>query len=184
MGTDKAILKLGGRTFVARVAAAMEPLVSELCLIGASDASEHPGLPATPDQLPGRGPLGGILTAIEHANSTDVLVVACDMPLVTTDVLRVLIDAIDADDDAAMPLLARGPLPVCAVYRRRVVAPLRHYLDEGHEKAQGFASRIRTRFVDVDAFRRVDPHGHGLRNINTPQDYADAERLEASTDAT
>ncbi len=77
------------------------------------------GLPARPDVEAGLGPIGGLWTALQWASERGddgVLLLGCDMPLVSEDLLRTIL----AWSDAA-PAVVRvgpgGPEPLCALYR-------------------------------------------------------------------
>src|SRR5947209_17482506 len=41
------------------------------------------GLPMVPDEVPGAGPLGGILTGLVHSPVDRIFVVGCDMPFLS-----------------------------------------------------------------------------------------------------
>ena len=53
------------------------------------------------DVLPGQGPLGGLVTALEYARSP-VLALACDMPLLTANCLTWLMNQAIGKDGAAV----------------------------------------------------------------------------------
>jgi len=78
MGADKAGLRLGGRTLLGHVRQAARGLSLPLREI-------------TKDSVPGCGPLGGILTALESSSHTAELFLACDMPFVSVDLLKLVL---------------------------------------------------------------------------------------------
>src|SRR5580704_16642455 len=92
MGRDKAWLELAGQPLVLRLARAVEPLVSAVTVIGPPERFESLGLAAIPDRIPARaasgesscGPLGGIITALNATQCSWNLVLACDLPYITT----------------------------------------------------------------------------------------------------
>ena len=91
---------------------------------------------ALPTASPGSGPLGGIETALTHTAADWNLVLACDMPAITAEFLRDLLDAAErAGADALLPAGPSGRLePLSAVYHRRCLATLRRALESGTRK--------------------------------------------------
>src|ERR1035438_9838611 len=85
MGRDKARLPFRGGDLVSAVIAAVASAAGNVTLVG------HPELPSIPDRYPGGGPLGGILTALNHTAADWNLIVACDMPEVSAAFLRELL---------------------------------------------------------------------------------------------
>lgn len=173
MGRDKSTLVLGEMTMVERVAAAMTPITSRVRLVGGF-AGGTGSWTVQPDLRPGLGPLSGIHAALTTAAAPAVIVVACDLPLVTTRLLCALIEQLSSGIDAVVPRLAGRAIPVCAVYRTSCVAAVNECLDRGELKAHRFVDALKTHFVEDEALARLDPEGLGLSNINTPSDLADA----------
>jgi molybdenum cofactor guanylyltransferase len=83
MGRDKALIEVDGRTLLDRALDKLEPHVQELLVIGDPGKYGHVGPFVFADDIPGVGPLGGILTAMRYASNDRLLVLACDMPNVT-----------------------------------------------------------------------------------------------------
>jgi len=102
MGRDKALLPFDGTTLVEHVAKivcqAVGSAPGSVALVGDPDRLSHLGLPVFPDELPGCGPLSGIYTALKITQTDWNVVVACDMPGVSADVLRALLRCAETAD--------------------------------------------------------------------------------------
>src|SRR5947208_16758174 len=74
MGMDKALLHLDGTTFLGRIVETLDRVVDEVIVVGRErlprDAARAR---VVTDELPGRGPLGGLLTGMHAARHADVL---------------------------------------------------------------------------------------------------------------
>jgi molybdopterin-guanine dinucleotide biosynthesis protein A len=159
MGRDKALLPYRGGTLAGAVAREVEAAAGSVVLVGRVEGVE--GFRAIPDHYPGEGPLGGILTALEHTAAEWNLIVACDMPGISTPLLRELLDR--ADGDGLVPLGPSGlPEPLCAVYHRRLRPVIEAAFGRGVRKV-------------TDAFPdsvRLIPLAGAFQNVNTPEDWA------------
>lgn len=178
MGRDKSTLVLGGVSVLERVGGAVAPLVGRLRVIG-DRLTDPKGYPVQPDLRPGLGPLSGIHAALTTAESSTVLVVACDLPFVTSKFLGGLIALLEQGTDAVMPRVSGRAVPVCALYRRACLEPLRACLDRGELKAQHFVAILATTYADEDVLEHLDPQGICLKNINTPEDFEQAQAIAA-----
>jgi molybdopterin-guanine dinucleotide biosynthesis protein A len=120
-----------------------------------------------------------LVSALEAAAGERVLVVATDLPLVTPDLLLALVAWPEAD--AVVPRTGAGSHPLCALYRRDAVLPIvRSRLAAGDLGLQALLDATDTRFLDAAEVERLDPEGHALANVNTPDDVARAERFFAA----
>lgn len=177
MGRDKSTLSLGGRPVVRRIGDAMSTLVTRVRVIGV--ARPLSGYAAQPDLRGGKGPLSGIHAALATAIAPAVIVVACDLPFVTTRFLRGLAERLEDGVDAVVPRASGRPVPVCAVYRTSCLATLEARLDGNELTAHRFVEALSARYVDDATLAELDPEGRCLKNVNTPRDYAEASRIAA-----
>lgn len=121
MGTDKAFVLLDGRPLVSLVVDAVRGagIVSVVVVGGDTHRLEALGLTVVRDDLPGEGPLGGILTALSEARRRGldtVFVASCDVPRLTSAVVVELLAALeDAAADVAVAVTTR-PEPLCAAW--------------------------------------------------------------------
>src|SRR5215510_7771945 len=83
MGTEKAALRIGDETLLARIVKRLRLALPEVYIVGPPHlAALTPGTVVIPDETPCVGPLGGLSTALAHATSQRVFVMGCDMPFV------------------------------------------------------------------------------------------------------
>ncbi len=153
MGRDKALLPWNGGTLLDHVAGVVREAVGNVTVIG---RGEHP------DVVPDCGPLGGLLTAFAASSAERVLLVACDMPNLTAELLRGLAetpgDAVVAETNGRLH-------PLCAVYSRKLEPEVALAIERKSLKMHDFLSRIQVKSWPVsDAML--------LKNLNTPEDFA------------
>ncbi|PSL05208.1 molybdopterin-guanine dinucleotide biosynthesis protein A [Haloactinopolyspora alba] len=119
-GRDKPALVVGGRTLLDR---AVDSCVDagELVVVGPPRPTDGTPLRWTREEPPGSGPLAALAAGLD-ALLTDppvVVVLAADLPAVTPELVRGLVEALPAEADALLVTDADGRLqPLLGVYRR------------------------------------------------------------------
>lgn len=181
-GGDKALMKLGEETLLARIVARVRPQVGPLVLNANGDLSRFApfGLPIAPDLIEGYvGPLAGVLTGLEwartHAPGCEyVASFACDAPFVPHDLVPRLFDAmLESNADMACATSGGREHPVFALWPVRLADDLRRaVVEEGVRKVDAWTGRYRLARAEF-ATDPVDP----FFNVNAPQDMAAAEAL-------
>jgi molybdopterin-guanine dinucleotide biosynthesis protein A len=117
--------------------------------------------------------LGGIETALYHAQYDDVLMVACDMPWLNVDLLQYMIDLRGETEkpvDIIVPRWQKFPEPLHALYNKRCLPEIAANLEAKRLKITGFYGRMRVRYVEREEIVRFDAHGRSFANINTPDE--------------
>lgn len=168
MGTDKALLAVGDppTPLAARVGAALRdagcPDVT--CVGGDLDALAALGLSVAPDDHPGEGPLGGLLTGLRIAALPTVVVLACDLPGIDGATIRGLLATLGSASSAqaAVPVVD-GRLQVHALaVRRSAQRPLADAFAAGERsltRALGHLDLVTTERLDPAALTDVDRPG-------------------------
>ena len=185
LGRDKTVQLFNGETLIRRVMrrASAAAGSSDVVVVVADDGQKDRPPADIPhrlvvDALPGSGTLGGIYTGLETARTEWALVVACDMPFLSTPLLRYM-TGLRNDVDAVVPVIGERPEPVHALYSRRCLPAISQRLQAGQLKAAGFLDLVRVRYVDEDDARRFDPQLLSFFNVNRPEDLARAIEIEA-----
>lgn len=170
-GRDKGSLIVDGRPIIARQLEALDPVTSRR-LIVANDATRYAvhGVTVVPDTVAGLGPLGGLHTALQTATTPALLVLACDMPFVTSQFLAYLEGRLGSAD-AVVPRAADGRHVLCAAFATRSVDAARAALAAGRRAIVDFLRDLSVVDVGPAEIARFDTAGRLLANINTEHDY-------------
>ena len=182
MGQDKALIPFLGRTLIERVLDRVSYLGDEILI-----TTNKPGryrflnLPLFPDVISGRGALGGLYTALSAAAGSLVAVVACDMPFANAKLLAAEVEhLIDSDYAAVIPRPENGTEPFHAVYHRQSCLPaIRAAIEADNWRVDSWFPAVNLYFMPAEELRRHDPEGIAFRNVNTPDELRDAERMAA-----
>jgi len=178
MGTNKALLPLGGRRLVDRAIDLLAPHVEDLFVVGPPEVFPFLHVPVLPDEIRQAGPLGGILTGLRHARFENSLVLGVDLPFLTGEVLDRVLAGVSSDTDVTIPRYHDTQETLCGVYSRRCITPIEGMLMAGHKAVLELLKRVRTRILEEESFQDLlatDP----FFNINTREDYEEAKRRVA-----
>ncbi|MCE9622050.1 MAG: molybdenum cofactor guanylyltransferase [Actinomycetia bacterium] len=164
MGRDKALLPVAGTAMAVLVADALraggcDPVVA---IGGDPDALGRLGLTTIADRWPGEGPLGGVITALEHFDDLDAVVVAaCDLPRLSSTTVAALVSALTIGTDVAMAVTDRQQ-PLCAAWRPSAAVHLSAMFAVGGRRLLDALGDLRV--VDVSVAESQ------LINVNTAAD--------------
>jgi molybdopterin-guanine dinucleotide biosynthesis protein A len=180
MGRDKARLPYGGTTLLNHVALTLAGVCGEVIIV-AETAGDYADLElptatrVVGDLYPGRGPLGGIVTGLRAADAGVHVVIACDMPRLQPDLLRLLTGSIGGFD-AVVPEIGGRLEPLCAAYHSRCANRLELRLLAGDLSLQSAMRALQLNLLDESLIRSIDPQLASFSNVNTPDDYGESLR--------
>jgi molybdenum cofactor guanylyltransferase len=179
MGSDKAALRLGGRTLLDRTISVLESVADEVLVVGprhhAPSASK---VRLVQDDVPNAGPLGGLLTGLRRVNGSYAVTVACDLPFLEADVLRFLLELAPAYD-AVVPRVDGQNQTLHAVYSRSIDTVIARHIARGQFSLDGVLPELNVRWVDVSELESAGLECRSFVNANTPEDWEAALRLAA-----
>jgi molybdopterin-guanine dinucleotide biosynthesis protein A len=179
MGQDKALMAFLGLPLIQQVVNRLAPIADELIV-----TTNHPddyrflGLPLFPDLKPGRGALGGLYTALSSATCETVAVVACDMPFASASLIEAASSLLVQEEaDVVIPDSGGGLEPMHAVYRRETCIPaIEAAIEADQWKLISWFPQVKVRILQPDEVKTYDPSGLAFWNLNTPEEFAEAEQ--------
>ena len=179
MGEDKALKPFLGRPLIQRVVDRLAPIADELLVTtNRPDDYAFLGHRLIADLVPGRGALGGLYTALASAHGDMVAVVACDMPFASPSLIQAAVRLLlEEDVDVVIAKTDEGYEPFHAVYRRATCVPaIQSALEADKWKVIAWFPSVKVRELSSDELKRLDPSGLAFSNVNSPEEFAEAER--------
>ena len=173
MGQNKALLTFRGKTF-------LENLIDEFSdfdeiLVSCKTENQYDlkkynkEIKLIPDQNPDKGPLEGIRRALEESKNDFVFVCAADMPLMTKEVPQYIADFFSSDYDAYVPLVDGRAQPLCAVYKKTLLAAVENQLKSDQLKLSLLFDKVPVKYIPME---KSSLNKNIFFNVNTPREYA------------
>lgn len=178
MGTDKAMLEFGDKTFLQRAWEVLSPVCEgrvRIVLNRNQPAADFSSFDIIRDIFPERGALGGIQAALVNSKSLWTVILACDLPMVSSETINELSKAALSSSDeiaAIVPRQEDGRLqPLCALYRPSLCLPALNELLHSQTTAsvRDFLKLVQTTYVE-NFITPIDQES-AFFNVNTPADY-------------
>jgi molybdopterin-guanine dinucleotide biosynthesis protein A len=142
----------------------------ELLVSGLPDLEYPPDARVVPDKVENGGPLVGILSCLAVAQSNLLLVLAVDLPNMSSTYLSSLVRR-SAPGCGVVPAIERDLEPVAAVYPVEAAAVAFTLLQQGQRSLQRFARQLEQRGL-VSIQKVASDEAALFRNWNSPQDLA------------
>jgi len=180
MGEDKALKLFLGRPLIQRVVDRLSPIADEVIVTtNRPDDYSFLGVRLFPDLKPDRGALGGLYTAVASASHSQVAVVACDMPFASPMLIETMSRLmVQNEADVVIPRSNDYYEPLHALYRRETCLPaIESAIDEDKWKVIAWFPQVKVHVMAGEEIKRLDPDGLAFWNVNTPEEFAKAERL-------
>ena len=181
MGRSKATLDWHGEPLAARVARVLARAVGAGQVVAVrAPGQDLPGLPGyvevVDDPAEGDGPLRGLAAGLAalQGRADVAFVSAVDVPFLDAAFVTAVLGAVGPQDDAAAPVAHGRRHPLAAAYRVALLPLCEELLAAGERRPNVLLDRVRTRSLEY-----AGPEPDALRNVNTPDEYAEANRREA-----
>jgi len=173
MGQDKASLQLGNDSLLNRAIRNMQPLFDAL-IVSVREPRDHLLFPQLCDRGHDRGPMAGIVTALERVDSQWVFALACDMPFISPEVVASMADK-RAGKDVVVPCVDHVLQPLAAFYSKHCLSMMRAQMNEGRRSLQTLIAQVNASIVSEDALKCFDPELLGFMDLDTQTDLIQAE---------
>ncbi|MEI7639694.1 MAG: molybdenum cofactor guanylyltransferase [Syntrophus sp. (in: bacteria)] len=172
MGTNKAFLAVDWERLIDRTVRIYRDIFDEIILV-TNEPHLYYDIDVTlvTDLVKHKGPLMGIYTGLFYATSDPVFFAACDMPFLSAEFIRYLLEQ-SRDADIVVPETADGFQPLHAVYSKSCMGTIQRLLMQDKLKVTGFYKGMKLKAIGPDAILPFDPGGRIFRNVNTPEEYA------------
>ncbi len=173
MGYDKALIKLGHYRVIELVARTMHVVCDQIILSANSTDYDFLGLQRVSDEVKNIGPIAGLHASLKHCSSNKALVVSCDVPFVSVDLLTHLIEKAESDDTTIL-MHRQKKHPLIAIYRKSILPHLETAIKQKKYKLLNVIAQSKHSEIQID--RKLAFYDENLfLNLNTPEELALAQ---------
>ena len=162
MGQDKAMLEWQGQPMLDHMVELLSTAAGRVRIIGRD---------ALPDRIPGCGPLGGILTALETTETHKNLIVAVDLPLLTTGFLQMFRAKWARSTRHILACKIGSDYPLCIGIDRELLPAIAERVDARKLALHQLIEESDAEILQEEAIGTAGFSSSIFHNINTPEDW-------------
>lgn len=180
MGTNKALLPMDGKTNIELIKDQLTPFFSDIIVVtNHFEAYEFLKVPMVKDEYIGKGPLAGIHTGLKHSKTETNFFVACDMPFVSGELAKHLIELCD-NYEAVVPRINGTLHPLFSVFKKSVLPMVEQCLQEDRLKIRDLLEELQVLYVNEGELEGVLVGNieKVFYNMNYPLDYEKARNWQ------
>jgi molybdopterin-guanine dinucleotide biosynthesis protein A len=185
-GQDKGLVMMAGKPLLLHVLDRVGEAVEEVIVVVSSPRRREAYSSALPkgtrilvDIEDSQSPLVGALTGFVDARGDYSVLLPCDTPFISGEVIDLLLET-SQGMEAAVPRWPNGYIePLQAAYRTNsALEAAEAAVKMGETRLLCRISRLRrVRYVSTEVIKKIDPGLVTFFNVNTPMDLKKAERL-------
>jgi len=186
LGQEKGLIKLAGKPLILHALSRISKIVDEKLVVVSSEAQRENFEKTLENQAKivvdvckMQSPLVGAFTGFQNVQGDYSVLLACDMPFLSSQVVSLLVECC-INRSAAVPRWPNSYIePLHAVYNTRIAcAAAKTALDKGELHLRSMISCMRNvRYVSTLVLEQLDPKLQTFFNINTPLDLKRAESM-------
>ena len=162
MQSEKGLVLYQNKPFIEHIIDAVLPISRNIQLI--TNANDYDYLPyrKIKDIVTEKGPLGGIYTALVHSESEMNLLLSCDIPLISTEILLELIEKHNANFDVSVFEDANRIHPLIGIYKRTILPVIKKAIENNDLKMMHLLSKVPHQLIPIPEEKR-----NLFQNINS-----------------
>ena len=164
MGTEKGLVRLNGKPMILAVIEAAKKISADIILVANKAEYNQFGYPVFKDDFQEKGPLGGIYTGLKNSAHDYNLVLSCDIPFISTEVLKRI-----SDYDPAFDISVAGHQgkihPLVGIYSKACLPVMEEHIRKDQLKVTGIFEKLKSQIIPFS-----DDDAGNFRNINSQAD--------------
>jgi molybdopterin-guanine dinucleotide biosynthesis protein A len=162
MQSEKGLVLFQGKPFVEHIIEAALPISNEIQLVTNTSDYDYLSYAKIKDIELDKGPIGGIYTALVHSESEINLILSCDIPLISTELLSELIAKHTTDFEVSVFSETNKIHPLIGIYSKKIIPILKRAIDENELKMMHLLDKVNHQIIEVAGERSKQ-----FRNVNS-----------------
>ncbi len=165
MGTDKALLKINGKTFVQNIYDNLKDNFADIIISTNNIDVRITGAKIISDKIKNIGPMGGIYTCLKHSKTELNFIVSVDTPFISSELAHEIISKSD-NYDITIIRCNNKTNPIIGIYSKQVLPILEQEINSKMYKMMKFLEKTNYQIINFkNSFKKY------LKNINTIEDF-------------
>lgn len=168
MQLEKGLVLFQGKPFIEHIIKAALPISNDIQLVTNTSDYDYLSYKKIKDIELDKGPVGGIYSALVHSNSAINLILSCDIPLITTELLVELIAKHRMDFEVSVFSDANKIQPLIGIYSKKIVPILKKAIEENDLKMMHLLEKVNHQIIEVAGERSKQ-----FKNVNSLAELKD-----------
>lgn len=168
MQSEKGLVLFQGKPFIEHIIQAILPISNQIKLITATKEYDYLPYQKIPDIILDKGPLGGIYTALTNSETEFNLILSCDIPLISTELLAELISKHNNEAEVTVFASESRLHPLIGIYSKKVLPVIKSAIDNDELKMMDLLAKIPHQILNID-----ESENFHLTNINSVDELND-----------
>lgn len=175
MGSDKGLIELSGKSLAQHVIDAGKTVSDSVYLVANNTEYKNFRIPVINDLILDKGPMGGIYTALSATKLEWNMFLSCDIPLIKSDILKLLSDNIQSDYDAIIVKHNNTIEPLCGIYNKSLKDFFQVSIEQEKLSITKALAELKVKYVEIPELESRATYC--FKNINTPQDLKEVKEV-------
>ncbi|PWB28238.1 molybdenum cofactor guanylyltransferase [Flavobacterium sp. HTF] len=168
MQSEKGLVLFQEKPFIEHIIQAILPITDKIKLITGSKEYDELKYEKIPDLIADKGPLGGIYTALSHSETEFNLILSCDIPLISTELLQQLISKHTKEAGITVFASETKTHPLIGIYSKNIVPVIKEAIESDELKMMDLLARLPHQIIHIEESENVH-----LTNINSADELND-----------
>jgi molybdopterin-guanine dinucleotide biosynthesis protein A len=162
MQLENGLVLFQNKPFIEHIIDAVLPISQNIQLITNTNDYDYLGYKKIKDNVVDKGPLARIYNALVYSDSEINLILSCDIPVISTQIIQELIDKHTANFDVTVFEDTNRIHPLIGIYSRNILTVLKNAIDASDFTMMRFVSNLKLQLIPIkDANKQL------FENINT-----------------
>ncbi|SFU57405.1 molybdopterin-guanine dinucleotide biosynthesis protein A [Clostridium sp. DSM 8431] len=167
-GNNKAFLSYNNKSFLENIIDALEDIDNIYISVDNKEKYKDLKFPLIEDEYKDIGPIGGMYSAFKKIDSDFIIVIACDMPLISKDFIKFLKEYIRKEDSCLIIEDSENRLyPLGGIYNKKILPIIEDMIKKNDYKLMNLIKNVKGRTISLKD-KKLDK---SLVNVNDPKEY-------------
>ncbi|MEO7976761.1 molybdenum cofactor guanylyltransferase [Flavobacterium sp.] len=168
MQSEKGMVLFQEKPFIEHIIQAILPVTENIQLITNTNDYDYLPYQKTADIVKDKGPLGGIYTALINSETEFNLILSCDIPLISTELLSELISKHNKEAGITVFATESTLHPLIGIYSKEILPIIKEAIETDDLKMMNFLDKVPHQIIKIEESENLP-----LTNINSVDELND-----------